>query len=396
MKVNTQLQQVTFPPISEVKGWIAQRQFPADKPLLDLCQAIPDYPPHPQLLEHLKHQLSDPTLAVYSPDEGLLEVRNSVSRWYKRRYGLDAAGGDDADAGPRPEQICLTIGASQAFWLALLLVCRAGDEVIVQVPAYFDHPMALQTLGIVPRYVAVDTVGALPDVEAIAAAITPRTRAILLVTPSNPTGAITPPALLEQLYQLAVEQDIALILDETYNAFVPGQLPPHALFAKPDWPRHLIHLASFGKTFALTGFRAGALVADQALIYQALKVQDSMVVCQPRITQRAVAYGCDHLDAWVADNAAMMQRRHDQFVQLFNASVRSFELAASGAFFAWVRHPWKELTGRQAARRLADEANLICLPGEVFGPGLEGYLRLAFGNIRLEQIETAVARFAVQ
>jgi aspartate/methionine/tyrosine aminotransferase len=88
----------------------------------------------------------------------------------------------------------------------------------------------------------------------------------------------------------------------------------------------------------------------------------------------------------------MMQQRHDLFCQLF-AQQNAFELCASGAFFAWVRHPWPQLSGRQAARRLVEEAHVVCLPGEVFGPGLEGYLRLAFGNVRLDQIPMAVERF---
>nr|WP_320116612.1 aminotransferase [uncultured Desulfuromonas sp.] len=377
MKRSCRLDAVTFPPITEVKGWLAGRSFPQDKPLVDLCQAIPDYAPHPDLIGHVQQRMTAPECAVYSPDEGLIEVRDSVSRWYGRRYG----------DGPNASQICLTIGASQAFWLTMLLLCQAGDEVIIQLPAYFDHPMGMEALGIVPRYVPFDA-----QVEEYAAAINSRTRAILMVTPSNPTGAIVSPEKLDALYDVACRHDIALILDETYHAFVPSAEAPHTLFSRVDWPENLIHFASFGKTFALTGYRAGCLVADETLIRQALKVQDSMVVCQPRVTQYAVAYGCDHLDDWVAENNHMMQQRHDLFCRLFSEQ-SAFELCASGAFFAWVRHPWTTLSGRQAARRLVDEAHVACLPGDVFGPGLEGYLRLAFGNVRLDQIPMAVERF---
>ncbi len=385
MRLSERLRQVTFPPITEVKSWLDGRQFSADRPLVDLCQAIPDYPPPPQLVEHLVALLrDDATLAIYSPDEGLVDARRSVAAWYQRRYG----------ASPDYRRVCLTIGASQAFWLAMLALCRAGDEVIVPLPAYFDHPMGLEALGICPRYLPFASDNPLPDPARIAAAINERTRAILLVTPSNPTGAVLPPALIDELFQLARCNNIALVLDETYNAFVPPGLAPHHLFSRPDWDEHFIHIASFGKTFALTGFRAGALIAAEKLLHQALKVQDSMVVCQPRITQLAVAYGCDNLDDWVADNAAMMQQRHDLFTRLFDVADNPFELCASGAFFAWVRHPWPQLSGRAAARRLLDEAAVIALPGEVFGPGLEGYLRLALGNVGYHAIEAAVARFS--
>ena len=117
-----------------------------------------------------------------------------------------------------------------------------------------------------------------------------------------------------------------------------------------------------------------------------------MVVCQPRPTQLALAYGCQYLDDWVTINRTKMQQRHDYFKAEFLAANLNFELTASGSFFAWIKHPWGNLTGREATKRLLDEANLICLPGEAFGPGLEPYLRLAFGNIELVQIKEAIIR----
>ncbi len=382
--VSPQIEAVHFPPISEVREWLAGRTFPAGKPLIDLCQAVPDYPPAPELVAHLQQLLPDPLTSRYTPDEGLFEVREAICAWYARRYG----------AGPQPGQLCLTIGASQAFWLAMLVLCRAGDDVIVQLPAYFDHPMALQALGIRAVYAPFEASrGGLPDPETIAALITPRTRAILLVSPSNPTGAIIPAATLRSLFELAGARRLALVLDETYNAFLPGNACPHQLFGDPAWADQLVQLASFGKTFALTGYRAGALVASETFIRHALKVQDTMAVCQPRITQQAVRFGCEHLDAWAAANNVMMQRRHDRFREEFDRPGNPFTRVASGGFFAWISHPWRSLSGRQAARRLADDANLICLPGEVFGPGLEGYLRLAFGNIAEATVPEAVGRF---
>lgn len=372
------------PPITEVKSWIAGRSFPAEKPLIDLCQAIPDYPPAEAMMNALAPLLHDPSVAKYSPDEGLPEVRQSIANWYARRYG----------GGPPPAGICLTVGASQAFWLAMLTLCRAGDEVIVPLPAYFDHPMALAAYGVKARYLPyIEGSGGLPDPLQIAAAINPRTKAILLVSPSNPTGAILPPALLRELFELAKSRNIALVLDETYNTFSPSE-SRHELFQLPGWGEHFVQVASFGKTFALTGYRAGVLVAREEVVTAALKVQDSMVVCAPRLTQHAIAWGCDNLDPWVEANARMMQQRHDVFTAAFSAEGNRFRLSSSGAFFAWVRHPFSGKSGREVARRLALEENLICLPGEVFGPGLDGYLRLAFGNIADDAIPAAVQRLS--
>jgi aspartate/methionine/tyrosine aminotransferase len=382
--ISAQITAIQFPPISEVKGWLAGRKFGPERPLVDLCQAVPSYPPAAELTTYLQQVVAEPETARYAPDEGLPEVRAAVAENLSETYAGVVT----------PEQVCLTIGASQAFWLAMLCLCQPDDEVIVPLPAYFDHPMGLAAMGIRPVWAAFDEERrGLPDPEEIASLITPRTRAILLVSPSNPTGAVTPPELFEQLLQLARAHDIALVADETYNAFLPGDGPPHRLFQARDWTEHFIHIASFGKTFALTGFRAGALVGHPELIYQALKIQDSMAVCQPRITQLAVAYGCRQLAGWVATQKAALLQRHDRFVAEFDTPKNPFQLVASGGFFAWVRHPWTGLDGRGACRRLADKANLICLPGEAFGPGQSGYLRLAFGNLAESDIIVAVERF---
>lgn len=382
--ISPQIRSVHPPPITEVKGWLADRPADSPLPLVDLCQAVPDYPPARELTGHLKGLLDDPQVAKYSPDEGLPEVREAICARYRRVYG----------AGPVPGQLCLTAGASQAFWLAMVTLCRAGDEVIVQLPAYFDHPMALQTLGITPVYAPfIEAREGVPSVEGIAALITQRTRAILIVSPSNPTGAVTPPETIDKFYRLAARRGIALVLDETYSDFIAGGAAPHNLFVDPHWGDHFVQIMSFGKTYALTGYRAGLLAASEEFIHHALKAQDTMVVCQPRLTQLAVQYGVEHLDDWVAANRLMMERRHDLFRSEFSRPGNPFQLVASGAFFGWVRHPFPGRTGREVARRLVREAGILCLPGEVFGPELEGYLRLAFGNIRAEEIPAAVERF---
>ena len=383
MMVSPLILNVHFPPISEVKRWLSERPDDGQE-LIDLCQAVPDYAPAPELTEHLSRLVRDPQVSKYSPDEGLPEVREAICAYYGRKYGARLS----------PGNFCLTIGASQAFWLAIVTLCRAGDEVVVQAPYYFDHPMALDMLGIHGVYAPlVEAEGGLPNPAVIERLITVRTRAILLVSPSNPTGVITPPETIRELYNVARRHNIALILDETYNEFIPGGLCPHDLFNDSEWGEYFVQIASFGKTYALTGYRAGMLVASGEFIHHALKAQDTMAVCQPRITQLAVKFGVENLDNWVAVNREMMARRHDLFRTEFTRPGNSFQLVASGAFFAWVRHPFSPCSGRQVAKRLVDEAAILCLPGEVFGPGLEGYLRLAFGNIQEDAIPEAVRRF---
>ena len=382
--INPHIEQVIFPPIVEIKRLVVGDKAPCGKSYIDLCQAVPDYPPAPELIEYVKMRLSEPETALYTSDEGLTEVREAVCRRYGRVYGASLSA----------DNVCLTVGASQAFWLAMVTLCSAGDEVILQAPYYFDYDMALEMMGIRRVYTPFhETTGGLPDIEAIERMITPRSRAILLVTPSNPTGMVAPPEILERLFEMTERHKIALVLDETYADFLAGGARPHGLFTRKDWGDHFVHIMSFGKTYAMTGYRAGLLIASGAFLHHALKAHDTMAICQPTPTQLALRYGLDHLDAWVAANRRMMERRHDCFREEFTKPGNPFTLVASGAFFAWIRHPLPDASAWAVARDLIEKAGLVTLPGEIFGPGMSRYLRVAFGNIVEERIPEAVSRF---
>lgn len=378
---NDHIKSINLPPIGEVRAWAATR-LPDASELIDLCQAVPDYCPPDEMLSYMQQLVRDPQTCRYTPDEGLPEVREAICARYHRRY----------KAKIRTDQLCLTVGASQAFWLAMLVLCRAGDEVILQSPCYFDHPMGLAAMGVRPVYAAYnENEHGIPNPAAIERLITPRTRAILLVTPSNPTGVTIPQTRLTELYFLAQRHRIALVLDESYADFVDGL--PHDLFTLPDWYNNLIHIMSFGKSYALTGYRAGLLAAAPEFIRQALKIQDSMTVCQPHITQMALKYGMENLDYWIEEKRLMMSLRNSLFAAEFVKPGNRFRMVSSGGFFAWVKHPFNGKSSRAAAQHLARVVGIMTLPGEAFGPGLGEYLRLALGNIKERQIQDIVTRF---
>jgi len=380
--LSSRISRVPYPPISAVRDLLA-RYGGSPLPLLDLCQAVPDYPPADELRAYLARAVEDDMTGRYTPDEGLHEVRESVARWYQRHYG----------GGPEPDELLLTVGASQAFWLAMNVLCNEGDDVIVPLPAYFDHPMGLVSMGVTPRFVPYMEGGSgFPTPERLEGFMTPKTKALLLVSPNNPSGEIISAELLEELFVFCRSQAITLIVDETYNAFLPHVDGPHRLFQRDDWTEHFIHLASFGKTFALTGYRPGALVASRELLYQAVKIQDSMVVCQPRITQLALHFACDHLDDWSAQRNVELQQRQNLFREALEASSSTFQLLSSGSFFAWVRHPFEHSSGEEVVEKLIAEKHLACLPGGAFGPGLDRFLRLAIGNLSLADIPPAIER----
>src|SRR5688572_24371846 len=204
-------------PIGETKRWVLGRTFPADRPLIDLSQAVPGYPPAMELRRHLGERLLDPTMHGYTPILGLPALREDYAAHLSSFYDASIGAGE----------VGITSGCNQAFCLALMSLAKAGDQVIVPRPHYFNHDMWMRMQGIEP--VSLDFrpgSGAVPNAEDAAKLIGPRTRAIILISPNNPTGAVYPRATIHAFYELAKQHGIALILDETYKDFLsPGERP---------------------------------------------------------------------------------------------------------------------------------------------------------------------------
>ena len=226
LSLNPDVAAVVEPPIAEAKGWVKGRTYPADRPLLDLCQAVPSYPPAEELRAHLAERVALFETAQYTQIEGTPALRTALSAHMSAFYGAEIAA----------ENTLITAGCNQAYCLTILTLARAGDEVILPLPYYFNHQMWLDSLGIKAVHLPfrADRAG-VPDPEDAAARITSKTRAIVLVSPNNQTGAVIPPATLAAFRDLAKAHGIALILDETYKDFLPDEAEQHALFADPAW-----------------------------------------------------------------------------------------------------------------------------------------------------------------
>ncbi|MDF1595411.1 MAG: aminotransferase class I/II-fold pyridoxal phosphate-dependent enzyme [Acidimicrobiia bacterium] len=268
---------------------------------------------------------------------------------------------------------------------------------VVPVPYYFDHIMAMEALGITPVLVPIGEGHAgIPDAADIAALLGPRTRAILLVTPNNPTGAVIPSTVIDEIAELSHRHSIALIVDETYADLLSGGSAPHSLFSRSDWGELLIHIYSFSKVFGMTGYRVGALAAGQRVREAALKLHDTMMICAPHPAQLAALYGLERLGDWAAANRAEIYLRQSTFASALAAAGSPFRLEAAGGYFAWLRHPYPDRTDFDVARALFEEQHLLTLPGTVFGPGQEAYLRLAVANVDATDLEEVAQRLAAQ
>jgi aspartate/methionine/tyrosine aminotransferase len=360
------------PPIPEAGGWLAGyggRYGPA----LRLSQAAPGMPPPPEMLEALAAAARDPATATYGPIAGDLDLTAAYARHVSGLYGTAVSA----------DEIAITTGCNQAFMVALMAVAKAGDAIVLPEPWYFNHEMTARMLGIEVRALPCRAEnGFVPTVDDAARLMADgRVRALLLVTPNNPTGAIYAPETIAAFADLSGRHGCWLIIDETYRDFLDGaRAKPHRLFDREATRNGMIQLYSFSKSYAIPGYRVGALRAPLALMPEISKILDCLQICAPRVGQRALVWGLEHLAAWRDDNRATILARGTAFRRVL-AGGSGWQIRAMGAYFAYVEHPFADRTATEVARALAQQRGVLALPGTYFGTSAQArYLRFAFGN----------------
>ncbi len=228
--------------------------------------------------------------------------------------------------------------------------------------------------------------GFVPSVEEAAALVSPRLKAIVLVTPNNPTGAIYPEETIAAFARMAAERGLWLILDETYRDFLPTEQEwPHGLFAE-GLPGHVISLYSFSKAYCLPGYRLGALTAPAVLQAELSKALDTVQICPPRIGQVAVAATMADTLPWREDNRRAMAARAQAFRSVME-TLPDWSLGSIGAYFAYVRPPPYPGGAAALAQELASRHGVLTLPASYFGPEQDDWLRVAFANADEEALQ---------
>lgn len=371
---------IEAPPIAEAMSWISS--VPSNRPLINLCQAVPSYPPAESLTDEIGRLAKRPETSLYSDILGIAPLRQELAQSLSADYQASIAA----------ENIAITAGCNQAFATTMMALAESGDNVILPVPYYFNHHMWLEMLGIQPRYLQAINSGSTTPVAADAAPlIDERTRAIILCSPNNPTGGIYPAKTIEEFHALAKARGIALVVDETYKDFRADPAPPHGLFKLKDWGDNFIHLYSFSKVYALTGYRVGSVTAGPAFLAELEKILDCITICAPTISQGAALYGLRSLEDWKNQKLATAKEKAAALRQAFTHPGLSYKLLSVGAFFAYIQHPFSD-DAKTVAKRLAQKHDLLALPGSMFGPGQEQYLRLAFANVEAGVMPDVVAR----
>jgi len=350
---------------------------------LSLAQGVVGYGPPPEVATRLSSYFEQHDINKYQPALGLPQLCAAIEVKLARDNNIRVG---------NERFVMVTAGSNMAFMHAVLAIADPGDEVILLTPYYFNHEMALTMTNVKPICVATDE-NYLPDIDTITAAITPRTRALVTISPNNPTGAVYPQSTLAKINRLCAANGIYHIHDEAYEYFTydgAEHFSPGSLATSMD---HTISLFSLSKSYGFASWRIGYLVAPSALHSSLLKIQDTELICAPAISQWAAVtaldighdYPCRQLPAIAASRKLVLDAL---------ASVQDCIqfTAQRGAFYCFF--PVKsELPDITIVERLIKEFGVALLPGSTFGAPTT--LRLSFGALATTQVAAAMGRLTI-
>lgn len=317
----------------------------------------------------------------YTSNWGITELRRALSDHLNKLYGVSY----DPDT-----EILITVGGSEALNLAALALLDTGDEMVIPTPCFVSYQAAVITAG----GIAVEVPCTMDrnfdvDPEEIRKAITPKTRAILIGFPNNPTGAVASRENLIKIGKIAEEHDLVVISDEIYDRLVYGV--KHVCFPSlPDMRNRTLLLGGFSKDYAMTGWRIGYACGPKEIISGLLKVHQSMVMCAPTMSQKGALEALLHCDSYVTEMTAEYDRRRKLMVSGYNQiGLPTFE--PKGAFYCFPHVSVTGLDDETFCNRLLTEEQVAVVPGNAFGAGGEGFARSCYATA-YDQIEEALKR----
>jgi aminotransferase len=318
----------------------------------------------------------------YTSNYGTLELRKALASHLERLYGVSY---DPA------RELLITVGASEAVDLALRATCDPGDEVILHEPSYVAYVPAIVFAGGTTVHVATrfEDDFAL-DPAGVEAAITPRTKALFLGYPCNPTGAVLPPDVQDELARIADRHDLLVYSDEIYDRLAYGTYRHRAFSALPGMRDRTILMGGFSKAYAMTGWRIGWMAAPADLLEGILKIHQYTIMTAPTVAQDAALVALVEGEPEVERMLAEYDRRRRLVVDGFNAmGLETFE--PRGAFYAFPRITSTGLDAETFSRRLLEEEHVAVVPGDAFGPSGTGHVRACYAT-SYERLEEALAR----
>jgi aspartate/methionine/tyrosine aminotransferase len=329
----------------------------------------------------------------YGPVEGLPELLAEIAEKLRlrRENGIAVGITREADGAAPGSRLLVTAGGNMAFMNAVLAIADPGDEIILLAPFYFNHDMAIVMAGC--RTVSVPTDAAWqPRLDAIRAAITPRTRAIVTVSPNNPSGAMYSEATLREINDLCRARGIYHINDEAYEYFVYDGARHFSPGAIPGAAEHTISLFSLSKAYGFASWRIGYMVIPAHLFGAVNKIQDTNLICPPAVSQRAALAALGTGGAYCRPHVARLAEVRDLVRQeLDGISDICTAPAVSGAFYFLLRIHTR-MDAFTLVERLIREHGVAAIPGTAFGLADGCYLRISYGALDRQSVAAGVSR----
>jgi len=368
---------VQTPVIPVVSRWIA-----ATPGTISLGQGLVSYGPPAEAIDAARAFGQAPADHRYGPVEGLPALVAAIERKLAAENGIAV----------RPaSRVVVTAGGNLAFMNAVLAITDPGDEVILPAPYYFNHEMAVTIAG--ARAVPVPT-GAdwQLDLPALRQAITPRTRAVVTVSPNNPTGAVYPESALRAVNVLCRNAGVFHIHDEAYEYFVYDDAVQFSPGSIPGAADHTISLYSLSKAYGMASWRIGYMVIPDALWDAVNKIQDTLLIAPPSVSQVAAIEAIRVGRAHAARHLPALDRRRRAVLDALRAPDVPCEIpAAAGAFYFFVRVPTR-LEALACCERLIRDHRVAAIPGSAFGDRAGCSIRISYGALDQSAVEEGIRR----
>jgi aspartate/methionine/tyrosine aminotransferase len=349
---------------------------------ISLGQGVVSYNPPESAREFLAKFLAEPTNNLYKAVEGIPPLLETLATKLQQFNGIEINEGN---------RIVVTAGSNMAFVNAILAITSPGDEIILNKPYYFNHEMAITMAGCHPVLVETDENYQLRP-QAIAQAITPKTRAVVTISPNNPTGVVYSESLLREVNQICGTRNIYHISDEAYEYFTYNgikHISPAAFTGSSDYT---ISLYSLSKAYGFASWRIGYMVIPQHLLVPIKKVQDTILICAPVISQYAALGALQAKDEYLQENIGAIAQVRELVLESLNRLQGLCTITpADGAFYFFLK-VHTQMNAFELVKRLIQEYQVAVIPGTTFGMENGCYLRVAYGALQTETAKEGIER----
>lgn len=349
---------------------------------ISLGQGVTYYGPPPAAIESIRDFLAEPANHKYGPVEGTPRLIERITEKLREENGIPCRGA---------QRVVVTAGANMGFLNAMMAIADPGDEVILPLPYYFNQEMAIRMVSAVPVAVETDAHYRL-QLDLIGAAISPRTRAIVTVSPNNPTGAVYSEAELRAINRLCLNHGLFHISDEAYETFTYDHARHFSPASIEGSAGHTISLYSFSKAYGFASWRIGYMVIPERLYPAVLKAQDTNLICAPMISQYAAIGALDAGSRYCREKLATIAHARELVLNELQAIETICSVpAAEGALYLFLRIH-SETSPMALVEDLIRRFRVAAIPGTTFGMDRDCFLRISFGALEPETAAAGIRR----